>query len=125
MFPDGSGQADRRRRFRDQCGAIDRHRACEGAFSQHSPRCVNVKRGLRLNMANNPKKVKDPTEVALSAIQEALNISDVNADTGRNSIGDELAPPTMPSSTPAYSETPFDTRSSADRQVYDPIDETR
>ena len=27
-------------------------------------------------MANNPKKVKDPTEVALSAIQEALNISD-------------------------------------------------
>src|ERR1700682_4861450 len=83
------------------------------------------KRGLRLNMANNPKKVKDPTEVALSAIQEALNISDVNADTGRNSIGDELAPPTMPSPTPAYSETPFDTRSSADRQVYDPIDETR
>ena len=37
-------------------------------------------------MANNPKKVKDPTEVALSAIQEALNISDVNADAGRNSI---------------------------------------
>ena len=27
-------------------------------------------------MANNPKKVKDPTEVALSAIQEALNIAD-------------------------------------------------
>ena len=27
-------------------------------------------------MANNPKKVKDPTEVALSAIQEALNIGD-------------------------------------------------
>ncbi len=32
-------------------------------------------------MANNPKKVKDPTEVALSAIQEALNISDTTADT--------------------------------------------
>ena len=30
-------------------------------------------------MANNPKKVKDPTEVALSAIQEALNISDTPA----------------------------------------------
>ena len=30
-------------------------------------------------MANNPKKVKDPTEVALSAIQEALNISDAPA----------------------------------------------
>ncbi len=32
-------------------------------------------------MANNPKKVKDPTEVALSAIQEALNISDDRAAT--------------------------------------------
>ena len=31
-------------------------------------------------MANTPKKVKDPTEVALSAIQEALNISDTSAD---------------------------------------------
>jgi hypothetical protein len=31
-------------------------------------------------MANNPKKVKDPTEVALSAIQEALNISDTAVD---------------------------------------------
>ena len=29
-------------------------------------------------MANNPKKIKDPTEVALSAIQEALNGSAVN-----------------------------------------------
>jgi hypothetical protein len=35
-------------------------------------------------MANNPKKVKDPTEVALSAIQEALNISDTTGDTSRN-----------------------------------------
>ena len=42
-------------------------------------------------MANNPKKVKDPTEVALSAIQEALNISDTTVDTNRNSIGGELA----------------------------------
>ena len=43
-------------------------------------------------MANNPKKVKDPTEVALSAIQEALNISDTTVDTSRNSLGNELAP---------------------------------
>ena len=43
-------------------------------------------------MANNPKKVKDPTEVALSAIQEALNISDTTVDTSRNSsLGNELA----------------------------------
>ena len=31
-------------------------------------------------MANNPKKVKDPTEVALSAIQEALNIGETSGD---------------------------------------------
>ncbi|MGY4571665.1 hypothetical protein [Bradyrhizobium sp. USDA 3256] len=31
-------------------------------------------------MANTPKKVKDPTEVALSAIQEALNISEQGAE---------------------------------------------
>ena len=56
-------------------------------------------------MANNPKKVKDPTEVALSAIQEALNIGDApaadNAGFGR---GD--ATPTD-SSSPAYNEGAF------------------
>src|SRR3954453_13940587 len=76
-------------------------------------------------MANNPKKVKDPTEVALSAIQEALNISDVNVDSGRNSMGSELAPPTTPSSSPAYSDSPFDTRPSSDRQSFDQLDEPR
>src|SRR5260221_6748463 len=75
-------------------------------------------------MANNPKKVKDPTEVALSAIQEALNISDTTVDTSRNSIGNEGAP-AIPSAAPAYSETPFDTRGSAERQVLDPIDQPR
>ena len=69
-------------------------------------------------MANNPKKVKDPTEVALSAIQEALNISDTTVDTSRNSIGGELSSPTMPSAAPSYSETPFDTRGSAERPVF-------
>jgi len=75
-------------------------------------------------MANNPKKVKDPTEVALSAIQEALNISDTSVDPNRNSVGSDLPPPTGPSAPPAYSETPFDTRSS-DRPVFDPIEEPR
>jgi hypothetical protein len=43
-------------------------------------------------MANNPKKVKDPTEVALSAIQEALNISDTNSpDTARRLAHDDGA----------------------------------
>ena len=61
-------------------------------------------------MANNPKKVKDPTEVALSAIQEALNISDASADANRNSIDGDMAPPTFHSAAPAYSEAPFDMR---------------
>ena len=57
-------------------------------------------------MANNPKKVKDPTEVALSAIQEALNISDTTVDPSRNSLGNELAPH-GPSAPPSYSESVF------------------
>jgi len=76
-------------------------------------------------MANNPKKVKDPTEVALSAIQEALNIRDTTVDTSRNSSGNEVAPPTIPSAAPTYPETPFDTRSSAEHPVFDPIEEPR
>ena len=78
-----------------------------------------------MNMANNPKKVKDPTEVALSAIQEALNISDTSIDTSRNSIGGELSSPTMPSPAPTYSETAFDSRGSTDRPVFDLIEEPR
>src|SRR6188508_2926311 len=75
-------------------------------------------------MANNPKKVKDPTEVALSAIQEALNISDTTVDNNRNSISGELSPP-MPSGAPSYSEASFGTRGSAERPVFDPIEEPR
>ena len=55
-------------------------------------------------MANNPKKVKDPTEVALSAIQEALNISEAGAEANRSSIDGEIAPPTIPAATPAFSD---------------------
>ena len=75
----------------------------ELAFFARTAGCVNV-RGVGLNMANNPKKVKDPTEVALSAIQEALNISDTSVDPSRNSIGGELSPPSMPSAAPTYSD---------------------
>src|SRR5580692_13165292 len=83
-----------------------------------------VKRGLRLNMANNPKKVKDPTEVALSAIQEALNISDAPmADNAHNSMRSE---PSINSSAPSdYNESTFDTRPSNDRPIFDPIEEPR
>src|SRR5262245_946392 len=76
-------------------------------------------------MANNPKKVKDPTEVALSAIQEALNISDTTVDSSRNSIGGEIAPPSMPSAVPVFPETPFDARPNTDRPAFDSIEEPR
>ena len=69
-------------------------------------------------MANNPKKVKDPTEVALSAIQEALNISDAAADTNRHLMRDEAAL-SIPPATPSYGETQFDTRGSSERSSFD------
>ena len=81
-------------------------------------------------MANNPKKVKDPTEVALSAIQEALNISDAPAaDNARGSVHGDVT--TTNSSSLDYNEGAFsfnegtfdtrssDTRSSADRPSFD------
>ena len=45
-------------------------------------------------MANTPKKVKDPTEVALSAIEEALNINDAGAsnDSGNSSRTEAASP---------------------------------
>ena len=59
-------------------------------------------------MANNPKKVKDPTEVALSAIQEALNIGETSGtDDGRSSVHGEAA---SSSSTSPYGEGTFDVR---------------
>src|SRR5882757_5719460 len=76
-------------------------------------------------MANNPKKVKDPTEVALSAIQEALNISEPGADTHHGAIDSDVTPPAISTAAPPYSETSFDTRPSADRPMFDPIEEPR
>src|SRR5712691_5063745 len=98
-----------------------------GACARSSPGCVIVTRGLRLNMANNPKKVKDPTEVALSAIQEALNISDgAAADSARSSVHGDAAPTNETSaSTHAYNESAFDTRPSEDRPTFEPIAEPR
>src|ERR1700722_15723716 len=76
-------------------------------------------------MANNPKKVKDPTEVALSAIQEALNISDAPAaDNTRNATRSEPAP-TNSSAPSDYNEPAFDTRPGNDRPIFEPIEEPR
>src|SRR3984957_1957234 len=76
-------------------------------------------------MANNPKKVKDPTEVALSAIQEALNISDAPAaDNARNATRSEPAP-TNSSAPSDYNEPAFDTRPGNDRPIFEPIEQPR
>src|ERR1700722_15341454 len=72
-------------------------------------------------MANNPKKVKDPTEVALSAIQEALNIGDAPvADDVRGSVRNDVTSP----STSTYNED-FDARPGTDRPIFDPVEEPR
>src|SRR5438045_1448018 len=56
--------------------------------------CREYGRG-RTNMANTPKKLQDPTEVALSAIQDALNLRDVppGPTAGRLEPLDEPEPP--------------------------------
>src|SRR6185369_16812233 len=82
--------------------------------------CVNV-RGVGLNMANNPKKVKDPTEVALSAIQEALNISDTSApQDSQGPVHADGAPPVMPTGTSSFDS--FDKRPGVDRRGLDEIE---
>jgi hypothetical protein len=74
-------------------------------------------------MANNPKKVKDPTEVALSAIQEALNISDAPAaDNARSSVRSDVISPN-PASTSPYEAGRFDAPSGADRAIFAPLEE--
>ena len=78
-------------------------------------------------MANNPKKVKDPTEVALSAIQEALNISDAAEDeTPRNPIRLDIpAQPPASASTTAFNDSAFDTRPGSEGPSFEPAEEPR
>src|SRR5882672_12875410 len=112
MFPDLADKPTEASRFRTAWGMRPAS-SLRGAFAQCSPGCAKSKRGLRLNMANNPKKVKDPTEVALSAIQEALNISDAPIDSSRDSIRSDVTPANS-SSSQDYNPSAFDTRPSAD-----------
>ena len=64
-------------------------------------------------MANTPKKVKDPTEDALSAIQEALNINDgAAADNNRGSARSESV--SVGGASPTFDESTFDTRDTRD-----------
>src|SRR5947209_12088377 len=82
-----------------------------------------VEEGFGLTMANNPKKVKDPTEVALSAIQEALNISDTSVDPSRSPTRSDAPPQEQPAA-PAYEE-PFDFRAAPERPSFEPVEEPR
>src|SRR5262245_48810657 len=50
------------------------------------------------DMANSPKKANDPTEVALSAIQEALNVRESEGGQG-------MAPPVPPARPPVNTPT--------------------
>src|SRR6202020_2115356 len=75
-------------------------------------------------MANTPKKVKDPTEFALSAIQEALNMSDGWADDVRGSARSDAAPDVM-TGAPSFDESSFDPRPNNDRNAFNTIEEPR
>ncbi|MFZ5732467.1 MAG: methyl-accepting chemotaxis protein, partial [Pseudomonadota bacterium] len=79
-------------------------------------------------MANNPKKVKDPTEVALSAIQEALNIGEQrpaqNAD--RDATGRQDFAAGDPSATPvSFDDRSYETTRSPERAFEAAPEDTR
>src|SRR5437868_6211542 len=44
-------------------------------------------------MANNPKKIKDPTDTALTAIQEVLSTADQPSTSRSDMAGEPMAPP--------------------------------
>src|ERR1041385_3818714 len=73
-------------------------------------------------MANNPKKVKDPTEVALSAIQEALNISDNTVDPDRTAPRTDGAPAAQPAA-PSFDDASLDFRAGPERPAFEPVEE--
>src|SRR6476620_4448633 len=76
-------------------------------------------------MANNPKKAKDPTEVALSAIQEALNISE-SPEAGRG-LTDNRQDVAQPLSTvePGFDDGAFSTRPHPDQPAFESVDDAR
>src|ERR1043166_8340191 len=51
-------------------------------------------------MANNPKRMQDPTEAAMSAIQEALNLREAPPAPPPRAAAPEVAPPTAPAADP-------------------------
>ena len=75
-------------------------------------------------MANNPKKVKDPTEVALSAIQEALNISE-SSDTSHPAAESPDAPPAFPAAEAGFETGSRDSRPATEPPAFDNIETSR
>jgi hypothetical protein len=76
-------------------------------------------------MANNPKKAKDPTEVALSAIQDALNISENPAAERDSADRHEVAPSLSAAVEPGFDDGPFSVRSHQAPPAFEPLDEPR
>ena len=76
-------------------------------------------------MANTPKKAKDPTEDALSAIQEALNIDGPGPDARGSARAD--AAPEIATAAPSFDEPSFEPRDMRpnDRPTFNAIEETR
>src|SRR5215212_5305661 len=69
----------------------------------------------RQPMANNPKKIKDPTDTALTAIQEVLSTADQPSTGGSDTADDAISAPPRESgrrgartSAPAPDTGPFD-----------------
>ncbi len=75
-------------------------------------------------MANNPKKAKDPTEVALSAIQEALNISD-SPPPSNDPSAVRLDAPMPKSSALTFDDPTFAPRAANERTEFDSVEDQR
>src|SRR5215510_14810354 len=60
-------------------------------------------------MANTPKKIKDPTEAALSAIQDALSARDAAEAEAASPPAAQVTPPEEPSSEPPWRTVPHAT----------------
>ena len=77
-------------------------------------------------MANTPKKVKDPTEVALSAIQEALNINEAGSDSSNGAPRvDVAATPSVVAAPSSFNEPSFETHPSTDTPAFESSDDIR
>jgi len=76
---------------------------------------VKLRANGRTDMANTPKKLQDPTEAALSAIQDALNLREENVESDPNGLE-----PRADAGAPVGSE-PIDAAANRRRRTNKPI----